>query len=453
MDYSVVASDGATDPILVLRRPFDAESQLSFASRPAMPLFSVGLNHTTAAVPVRERVAFSTEDLARALTDLRHEAAVEEAVLLSTCNRTEIYFRADDDVGVIDWLSRDRAMPRAELDLCLYRLTGDAVVRHLLRVAAGLDSMVVGEAQILGQLKQAYALALENGHVGHGLNRLFACSFATAKRVRTDTLIGAQPVSVASIATDLARRIFSDFREHTAVLVGAGQMIALCARHLHTQGVGRIIIANRDVGRAVALAQNVQGFGVGLTDLDVHLAEADILIACTASPDPIIRLPAVRQALRRRKHRPMLMIDLGMPRDIEPDIARLDDVFLHSLDDLAAESRHNREIRSEQALLAETIVEDETERFSLWLRNHDHRRWLQQWRERSEQTRRAALIQAHERLERGEDPAAVLEDFSRALTNRLLHAPTQRLREAIHESRQDLIDDARRLFDLDEPAP
>ena len=453
MDYSVVASDGATDPILVLRRPFDAESQLSFASRPAMPLFSVGLNHTTAAVPVRERIAFATEDLARALADLRQHAAVDEAVLLSTCNRTELYFRADEDAAVVDWLSRDRQMPRAELDTCLYRLTGDAVVRHLLRVAAGLDSMVIGEAQILGQLKQAYTLALDNGHVGHGLNRLFACSFATAKRVRTDTLIGAQPVSVASIATDLARRIFSNFREHTALLVGAGQMIGLCTRHLHTQGVGRIIIANRDVGRAVSLAQSIQGFGIGLTDLEAHLAEADILIACTASPEPLIRLPAVRQALKRRKHRPMLMIDLGMPRDIDPEIARLDDVFLYTLDDLAAESQHNREIRSEQAVVAESIVEDETERFTQWLRNHDHRRWLQQWRERSEHIRRTALTQAQERLERGEDLDAVLEDFSRALTNRLLHAPTQRLREAIHESRQDLIDDARRLFDPDEPAP
>ncbi|MFZ5534314.1 MAG: glutamyl-tRNA reductase [Pseudomonadota bacterium] len=418
-----------------------------------MPLFSVGLNHTTAAVPVRERIAYAAGDVARALADARRETAAEEMVLLSTCNRTEIYFRAVDDEAVIDWLSRDRHMPRAELETCLYRLTGDAVVRHLLRVAAGLDSMVIGEAQILGQLKQAYTLALDNGHVGHGLNRLFACSFATAKRVRTDTLIGAQPVSVASIATDLARRIFSNFREHTALMVGAGQMIGLCTRHLHTQGVGRIIIANRDVGRAVSLAQSVQGFGIGLTDLEAHLAEADILIACTASPDPLIRLPAVRQALKRRKHRPMLMIDLGVPRDIDPEIARLDDVFLYTLDDLAAESRHNREIRSEQAVVAESIVEDETERFTQWLRNHDHRRWLQQWRERSDDIRRTALTQAQERLERGEDPDAVLEDFSRALTNRLLHAPTQRLREAIHESRQELIDDARHLFDLDEPAP
>ena len=418
-----------------------------------MPLFSAGLNHTTATVPVRERIAYTAEDLPRALADVRRATAIEEVVLLSTCNRTELYFRADDDEAVIDWLSRDRHMPRAELDNCLYRLTGDAVVRHLLRVAAGLDSMVVGEAQILGQLKQAYALALENGHVGHGLNRLFACSFATAKRVRTDTLIGAQPVSVASIATDLARRGFSNFDEHTALLVGAGQMIGLCTRHLHTQGVGRIIIANRDVGRAVSLAQSVQGFGIGLTDLEAHLSEADILVACTASPDPLIRLPAVRQALRRRKHRPMLMIDLGMPRDIDPEIARLDDVFLYTLDDLSAESQHNREIRSEQALLAETLVEEETTRFTQWLRHRDHCRSLQQWRERSDQTRRVALAQAHERLARGEDPDAVLEDFSRALTNRLLHAPTQRLREAIHESRQDLIDDARRLFDLDEPAP
>jgi glutamyl-tRNA reductase len=453
MDYSVPPQSGATDPILVLRRPFDAESQLSFASRPAMPLFSVGLNHTTAAVPVRERIAYAAGDVARALADLRAQTAVEELVLLSTCNRTEIYFRADDDAAVIDWLSRDRHMPRAELDSCLYRLTGDAVVRHLLRVAAGLDSMVVGEAQILGQLKQAYALALENGHVGHGLNRLFACSFATAKRVRTDTLIGAQPVSVASIATDLARRIFANFHDHTALLVGAGQMIGLCTRHLHTQGVGRIIIANRDVGRAVSLAQSVRGFGIGLTDLEAHLSEADILIACTASPDPLIHLPAVRQALRRRKHRPMLMIDLGIPRDIDPEIARLDDVFLYTLDDLAAESQHNREIRSEQAIVAEAIVEEETERFTQWLRNHDHRRWLQQWRERSEHIRRAALSQAHERLERGELPAEVLEDLSRVLTNRLLHTPTRRLREAIHQSRQDLIDDARRLLDPDEPTP
>ncbi|HMM44012.1 MAG TPA: glutamyl-tRNA reductase [Candidatus Macondimonas sp.] len=418
-----------------------------------MPLFSVGLNHTTAAVPVRERIAYAAGDVARALADARRETAVEEMVLLSTCNRTELYFRAKDDEPVIDWLSRDRHMPRAELDTCLYRLTGDAVVRHLLRVAAGLDSMVVGEAQILGQLKQAYGLALENGHIGHGLNRLFACSFATAKRVRTDTLIGAQPVSVASIATDLARRIFSNFREHTALMVGAGQMIGLCTRHLHTQGVGRIIIANRDVGRAVSLAQSVQGFGIGLTDLEAHLAEADILIACTGSPDPLVHLPAVRQALRRRKHRPMLMIDLGMPRDIDPAIEQLDDVFLYTLDDLTAESRHNREIRSEQALLAETIVEEETARFTQWLSRRDHCRSLKQLRERSEQTRRAALVQAQERLARGEEPVAVLEDFSRALTNRLLHAPTQRLREAIHESRQDLIDDARRLFDLDEPTP
>lgn len=418
-----------------------------------MPLFSAGLNHTTAPVPVRERIAYAADDLPRALADLRRHTRVEEAVLLSTCNRTEFYFQAPDDTGVLDWLSRDRGMPRHELAPCLYQFREEGAVRHLLRVAAGLDSMVVGEAQILGQLKQAYATARENGHVGHGLNQLFACGFATAKRVRTDTRIGTQPVSVASIAVDLSRRIFSNFAEHTALLVGAGQMIALCARHLHTQGMGRIIIANRSPTRALSIAQGVQGFGIGLTDLDAHLDEADILIACTASPEPLIHLPAVRAALRRRKHRPMLMVDLGLPRDIDPAISQLDDVFLYTLDDLTAESQTNRQARSTQAALAEEIVEEETARFTRWLRDHDRRRLLQQLRERGEQTRLTALAQAHERLERGEAPERVLEDFSRVLTNRLLHTPTHRLREAIHQSRQELIDDARRLFDLDEPEP
>ena len=415
-----------------------------------MPLFSAGLNHTTAAVPVRERIAYAADDLPRALADLRRETQIEEAVLLSTCNRTELYFRADSLDPAIDWLSRDRHMPRAELERCLYQKTDRDAVQHLLRVAAGLDSMVVGEAQILGQLKQAYSTALAHGHVGHGLHRLFACGFATAKRVRTDTRIGAHPVSVASIAADVARRIFSDFDEHTALLVGAGQMISLCARHLHTQGIGRIIIANRSPARALTLAQSIKGFGIGLADLDAHLSEADILIACTASPAPLVRLPAVRLALRRRKHRPMLMIDLGLPRDIDPAIDGLDDVFLYTLDDLSAESQDNRKARSEQALLAETIVAEETERFTRWLRTHEHRRWLQQLRERSDQIRRVALDQARERMARGDDPAEVLDDFSRALTNRLLHTPTQRLREAIDEARQPMIDDARRLFDLDD---
>ena len=414
-----------------------------------MPLVLVGLNHKTAPVDVREKVAFGPAQLAAALQDLAGPAGAQEGIIVSTCNRTELYCVVESGSAAdpAAWLERWHAQPG--LQEHLYRLEGDAAVQHAFQVAAGLDSMVIGEPQILGQLKDAYRAAQDAGTAGVFLNRLFQSTFAVAKRVRTETNIGANAVSVASAAVGLARQIFSGLERHTALLVGAGETIALTARHLHAHGLRKIIIANRTLARAEALAEEFNASAITLDSLAQHLPQADIVISSTASPVPVITLRDTKAALAARKRKPIFMVDIAVPRDIEPEIAELEDVYLYSLDDLQQFIRDNLQARHDAADQARTLIDEEVHRFHLALRGQDAVPAIRALRATAEVRRQQTLEQAQRLLAAGKTPAEALEYLAMTLTSRLIHTPTQTLREAGEQGDEELVAAARRLFGLE----
>ncbi|MGA2778976.1 MAG: glutamyl-tRNA reductase [Steroidobacteraceae bacterium] len=390
----------------------------------------LGINHKTAPVALREKVAFSEERLLAALRTLRQEAGVAEVVILSTCNRTELYWAGSaSGTELTQWLERhhDNAL---ELAPSLYVHQERQAVTHAFSVASGLDSMVLGEAQILGQLKDAYRIAQDAGATGPALNKLFQAAFSAAKRVRTETRIGANAVSLASAAVSVARRVYSDLSEHTALLVGAGEMIALTARHLAAQGVKRMVIANRSLGRAQTLAAELNAYAVGLNDLAAELAAADIVICCTASPVPIITKTMAAAAVRARRHRPIFMVDLAVPRDIEPQVAELEDIYLYSIDDLQDVVDENRQQRELAADGARLVIDEEVARFLAESRAHDAGPAIRSLRGQADAIRRQTLEQARRMLATGRAPEEVIEYLANTLTNRLLHSPTQALRQA-----------------------
>lgn len=415
-----------------------------------MALLAIGLNHKTAPLPVRERVAFAPERLPLVLRDLASNTHVREAAILSTCNRTEMVCEVDDAKGevVTDWFRDYHRLRPEDIDPYLYRHPDQRAVRHLLRVASGLDSMILGEPQILGQIKDAYFTAVEAGTVGKHLNKLFEHTFSVAKQVRTDTAIGASPVSVAFAAVSLARQIFASLGDHTALLIGAGETIELAARHLRENGIGRMIIANRTLARAETLVNEVQGSAITLTEIPHYLAQADIVISSTASPLPILGKGAVESAIKARKHRPMLMIDIAVPRDIEPEVSALRDVYLYAVDDLKEIIDEGLKSRQQAALQAEDIIDTETVRFMGWLRSLDAVSTIRAYRDTVEATREEELQKALRQLSRGQDPAEVVALVTRALTNKLAHGPTAQMRRAGFEGREELLHAARELLDI-----
>ena len=301
-----------------------------------MAFLALGINHKTASVAVRERVAFTPEKLVEALRELCRLTPSREAAILSTCNRSELYLEQDalavDEV--LAWLADFHPLNVAELRDCAYVHADEAAVRHMMRVACGLDSLVLGEPQILGQMKSAYAVAREAGTVGPLLGRLFQATFSTAKTVRTDTAIGENPVSVAFAAVSLAKQIFADLHRSQALLIGAGETITLVARHLYEQGVKRIVVANRTLERASQLAEQFGAHAVLLSEIPNELVNSDIVISSTASQLPILGKGAVERALKQRRYKPIFMVDIAVPRDIEPEVGNLDDVYLYTVDDL-----------------------------------------------------------------------------------------------------------------------
>ncbi len=421
-----------------------------------MNLVALGINHNSAAVEVRERVAFAPEQVAEAMVDACDLAGLEEVVILSTCNRTELYAivpegtrPADKAMALVDWVVKYHHMSARELHECAYHFEGAEALRHMVQVASGLDSMVLGEPQIFGQLKSAYAVAVEAGTVGGEFGRLFPRVFSIAKRVRTDTAIGENPVSVAYAAVDLAGHIFSDLGKCNVLLVGAGETIELVARHMISAGVSDIVIANPTLGRARELAQKFGAEAVLLADIPRQLADADIVITSTASQLPILGKGAVEQALRGRKHRPWLMIDLAVPRDIESQVGDLTDVYLYSVDDLREIVDENLRSRSTEARKADQIIDDGVAVFMEELRSRVAVDTVKEYRAMAEQLRDAELQRAQRALARGEDPLQILVQLSRGITNKLIHAPTTGLKQASAEGRQDLINSARRLLGLD----
>ena len=424
-----------------------------------MSLFALGINHQTAPVDLRERVAFDSGMLAPALAALHALPQVREVALLSTCNRTELYAYADDDGSAMsDWLATH---PEANGDLHAYLYThrdGEAA-RHLFRVAAGLDSLVLGEPQILGQVKQAWSAARGAGTLGNRLDRLFQQAFATAKRARTETRIGANPVSVASAAVRLAEESFARPVDASILLIGAGETIELVARHLVQAGAKRLLVANRTLAHAQQLASRHGGIALPLDELDRHLAEADIVFSATASREPVLGRAQVEAALARRRHRPMLLLDLAVPRDIAADVAGLRDVFVYTVDDLQRVVEDNRRSRREAAEAAEAIIELQVARFLETSGADAGLAPLKRLRAHGERNSAAVLEKAKQQLAAGGDPHAVLDYLAHTLTNRLLHAPTAALRAAALSGDAELTRAAEKLFppvgegDDADPAP
>jgi len=414
-----------------------------------MPLKILGLNHTTAPVEIREQVIFTDATIPGALADIRALQGIGEAVVLSTCNRTEIYVDTslDNEDSLVEWLAAEQNLTD-EARAALFVLADDAAVRHLFRVACGLDSMVLGEPQILGQLKEAFRQADAAGSVGTSLGRLFQHTFSVAKKVRTDTEIGSSPVSVAYAAVTLASQFFSGFQRHTALLIGAGSTIELVARHLHGRGIGRLFVANRDFERAHSLASQFDGFALPLSELAGTLPDADILISSTASPDIIVSREQMATAIRARKRKPVFAVDIAVPRDLDPAIHELKDVYLYSIDDLDKVILQGLSNRESAAADADRILDEEAERYLNIERARQVVPLITALRDRGDALRAEVLQQARRRLAKGADSDEVLEFVTASLLKKLLHQPTVRLREAGETADEALIDAARSLFDL-----
>ncbi len=415
-----------------------------------MSLFALGINHNTAPVAIRERVSFGPERIIGALHDLVSRSPVDEAVILSTCNRTELYCgghggKAD---GAVDWFQDYHQIRRDEIRPYLYTYETQPTVRHVLRVASGLDSMVLGEPQILGQVKEAYRQAQTAGTVGKLLGRLFQHTFSVAKQVRTDTAIGSSPVSVAFAAVRLAQQIFDDLAQQTALLIGAGETIELAARHLHEIHTSRLIVANRTLANAQRLAGEFDAYAIELADIPAHLAEADFIISSTASEEPVLGREIVKAAIRARKHKPVLMVDIAVPRDIEPAVGELDDVYLYTVDDMEEVIEENRRSRQQAAEQAEEIIDTEVSHFMGWLRAQEAVSTICAYRESALATRDEVTEKARRMIARGEDPEQVMRYLAYTLTNKLIHGPCSQMRQAGYRGRQDVIEVAREFFGL-----
>ncbi|MEW9899627.1 glutamyl-tRNA reductase [Chitinivorax sp. PXF-14] len=395
-----------------------------------MHLFAFGLNHHTAPLAMREKVAFPAETMGTALHDLLSCSKAAEAAIVSTCNRTEIYCNTQDPSAVIEWLATYHQLPVNKVEPFLYRLPEDQAVRHAFRVASGLDSMVLGEAQILGQLKDAVRTAEQAGTLGTLLNNLFQRTFSVAKEVRTRTEIGANSVSMSAAAVRLAERIFPSVADTRVLFIGAGEMIDLCATYFAAQHPKSITVANRTLERGQALASRLNGQAVLLADLPQVLPQHDIVVTSTASQLPILGKGMVERAIKARRHRPMFMVDLAVPRDVEAEVGDLDDVYLYTVDDLASVVQEGRERRQTAVVEAETIIDSKVGEFMHWLSAREAVPVIRNLRDKAERLRRHELERALKLLEKGESPAQVLEALSHALTNKFTHAPTQALHNA-----------------------
>jgi glutamyl-tRNA reductase len=415
-----------------------------------MTLLALGINYNTAPVSIRERLAFPTDILPNALQDLLCVNGINEAAILSTCNRTEFYCttQSDNQNLLIDWIAHNKQLAVQDLTPYLYYHIDNATIRHIFRVACGLDSMILGEPQILGQMKTAYQTACDAGTVGKLLGKLFQHTFTAAKKVRTDTAIGSSPVSVAFAAVQLARQIFDKLSEQTALLIGAGETIELAARHLSQQGVGRIIIANRTFEKAHTLAAQFNGYAISLAEIPNHLAEADIVISSTASQLPILGKGSVESALKKRKRKPMFMVDLAVPRDIETEVEQLDDVYLYTVDDLQFTIEQNMNSRRQAAEQAEEIIDTQVDYFLAWLRAQGAQTLIKDYRSQAEFLRDDALQKAIASLNNGVSAEVALQRLAHTLTNKLIHTPSTQIRVAAENERHDLLAAALEIFQL-----
>jgi glutamyl-tRNA reductase len=432
-----------------------------------MALVLVGINHNTANIALREKVAFPPEVVADALRRLHALDSVGEAVIVSTCNRTEIYLECNDGAEaasselaenrllldrqqlIISWLADYHEMSVEELGECSYSFGDEDVLRHLMKVSCGLDSMVLGEPQILGQIKSAFAVSKDLRLIGTVLGRAFQVAFSIAKQVRSDTAIGENPVSVAFAAVALSERIFSDLFSLSVLLIGAGRTIELVATHLADKGVSAMVVANRTLDHALDVAAKFGGHGVLLSEIPEQLVAADIVVSSTNSQLPLLGKGAVERALRQRKHKPMLLIDLAVPRDIEAEVSEIPDAYLYSVDDISEVIEDGVKSRAEAAAQAESIIERGIEEYLKQLRSLNAVSTLRAFRDKADVIRDLELQRSIKALEKGESAAAVLESLARAITNKLIHSPSVQMKKASSEGRDELLQLTRELFELD----
>ncbi len=411
-----------------------------------MPLLVLGINHHSAPLEVREKLAFPPETQSDALTSLASRPGVSEAVLVSTCNRTEVYCRADDMAAVRAWLKEEAARAGLDVEAHLYSHSEAEAIRHAFRVASGLDSMVLGEPQILGQVKQSVRTAEHSGTLGTTLNRLFQHTFSVAKEVRTQTAIGAQSISMSAAALKLAQNLFGDISRTRMLLIGVGEMVELAATYFVAQGPQGVVVANRTLARGEAFAERFNGTAISLEQLPERLHEFDVVITGTASTLPILSKGAFERALKARKYRPMFVVDFAVPRDVEPDAAELEDLFLYTIDDLGTIVQEGAGQRQAAVAEAETIVERQVDAFQAWLKARGAVPAIVQLRAKADEYRAAELAKAKARLAKGEDPARVLEGLAAGLVNKILHHPTQALNRAAEGERDALVRAVETLF-------
>ena len=432
-----------------------------------MALVLVGINHTTASIALREKVAFSPENLTVALRQICELESVNEVVIVSTCNRTEIYLDCCDKnlslIGdeksqnrslldhqqlVTQWLSDFHQLEKAELDESCYAFAVDDVVRHLMKVSCGLDSMVLGEPQILGQIKSAYALSKDLELIGPELGRAFQEAFSIAKLVRTDTAIGENPVSVAYAAVTLAERIFSDLASLNVLLIGAGRTIELVARHLADKGVTNMTVANRTLDNALELAAKFAAKGVLLSDIPEQLVRADVVVSSTNSQLPLLGKGAVERALKQRRHKPMLLVDLAVPRDIEQEVGELADAYLYSIDDISEVIEDGVKSREEAADQAKSIIERGVAEYRKQVKSLDAVATLRAFRDKAASIKEQELQKALKSLEKGDSPESVLNSLARGITNKLIHSPSVVMKKASAEGRLDVLKITQELYEL-----
>ena len=414
-----------------------------------MAVWTLGLNHRTAPIDLRERFAFASDQLVLSLQGLRRSFAThKEVAILSTCNRTEIYCAGDEVQWpqTLTWLAETGKSQVDDLQSHVYRLEGGASARHAFRVASGLDSMVLGESQILGQFKDAVRLAADSGALGTTLNQLFQRSFAVAKEVRTATDIGVHSISMAAASVRLASRIFENIKDTHVLFVGAGEMIELCVAHFAAKSPRSITIANRSASRAEALAAMNGGQSMSLADLPGRLHEFDVVISCTASTLPLIGLGAVQRALRARKNRPMFMVDLAVPRDIESDVKDLSGVYLYTIDDLTQVINSGQTHRQEAVAEAEVIIDEGVEKFMAWLERRHHVPLIQELNLQADAWRQTELTRARKRIENGQSVDSVLESLSMALMKKMLNGPLRELNHPDGAQREKALQAVRHIF-------
>src|SRR4029079_13729548 len=415
-----------------------------------MPLYALGLNHATAPVKVREQIAFQPDTLGVALRALIAQPSVKEAAILSTCNRTEVYFSAAEAAPVERWLESFHRVPSESLHPYVYTLAQDRAVSHAFRVASGLDSMVLGEPQILGQMKHAVRSAEAAGALGLILNRLFQRTFAVAKDVRTNTDIGSASISMAAAAVKLAERIYPSLADQHLLLIGAGEMIALAAAHFAAKHPKSITVANRTLERGEQLAARFGANAITLNELPDRLAQFDMIVTSTASSLPILGKGLLERAIKSRRHAPMFIVDLAVPRDVEPEAAELDDLFLYSVDDLANIVKDNLQIRVDALAQAEAMIAEQAQGFLRWLDGRSVIPTLTARQGHHDGLRAAELERARKLLAGGAAPEQVIEQLARGLTNKFLHAPAQALTRAGEAERAQLLALLHHIYQLPE---